>query len=822
MTANKGKQTYNIIHERIIEMKKNPVLRTIAASVSAVCLLSAASCSFPGTGANGNKGEKPKQTASEVIKHSYNAELFGSTPDIEYINHLTRLGTTDNVLITGSDANNEAHMYITDLSFENFDEVVPELKRGENSELYCVANAAVDGTIFEIITVTDHGDTKIPDWDDPNFDYESFDWDTYNDGATVTTYIYTFDSTGKELKHAEVDMASFHEGSEDSLVTPYLGNVTPIDRDRALAYIGGENEKYYILNTDGTFGEQVEFPSDLWIGAICGTPEGNVAFSSWNGDNNCIGTIDSGSLKIDAEAIVLEDFDDDGISTLLSGEGDFVYYASNFNGLYGVKSNGSSEQLTLWEDSDLNGDNIGAIMSIGNNEFVAFINDYNDPTATGFYRITERDASELDNKTIIKIAVVYGDDSFKKQVSSFNKESDEYRIKLVDYDQYYEWSDDGETRTNTPAKQLKHDIIAGDSPDMIFFSEVAVIKGLTNKGVFVDLYDYLGKDGTVSKDDLMPTILKACEEDGKLYSISPSFGITSLAVKKKFFDKENWTIDELIETYNKLPEGTKLTEWSSTKSVVFNILTSNMSFVDYQNSTCSYDSDEFIKLLEFSNRFPAEEVQIDWENMTEEEYNAYYEEQQTLIRNDKALISTVSLSSLRDINYAKTITFGEDITLAGYPSDDGTGLAVNESASFAILSDSPNKDECWKFISRFFTEDYQTKNTYGIPSLRSAFEVKLDDAMEDPYWLDENGEKQYEDNTMEIGGEKIKVPNLSKEDREYVKDLVYNANVHGMMMYDSEVSNIVDEEIQAYFAGEKTAAETAKIIQNRVSIMISE
>ena len=43
-----------------------------------------------------------------------------------------------------------------------------------------------------------------------------------------------------------------------------------------------------------------------------------------------------------------------------------------------------------------------------------------------------------------------------------------------------------------------------------------------------------------------------------------------------------------------------------------------------------------------------------------------------------------------------------------------------------------------------------------------------------------------------------------------------------MAIWDSEVNDIVDEEISAYFAGEKTAKQTAEIIQNRVSIMVSE
>ncbi|MDO4864244.1 MAG: extracellular solute-binding protein [Ruminococcus sp.] len=805
-------------------MKRNTALRTMSASLAAVCLLSAASCSLPGqgSGSGSSKGEKPKQSASEVIKHSYRAEQVGGMPSVDYVNSMTRLGDTDSVLVVGSDYEGVTHMFITDTDFTDFSEVKPDIEIGENAQLYCNVNAALDGTIFDVATVTDYGDMKLPDWDDPDFDYDTFDWDAFNDAATTTTYIYTFDSQGNELTHAEVDMTQFTDGTEDDMVTPYLGSVTPIDSERALAYVGGEHELYYILKSDGTFGNQVSFPDDLWLGQICATPDGNIAFSSWSSDNACIGTIDTDTLKVSQEDIVLKDFGNEGISVLVSGDENFAYYASTYRGLFGIKDDGSSEEITTWIDSDLNGDYVRGMMCLGSNEFAIFIYDYTDPSANGFYRISERDASELADKTLITLAVVYSDNNLMTEVNSFNRTSDKYRIKVNDYSQYYDWDEDSEKYLNTPAKQFKLDIIAGKTPDMIYFDGSGVTKGLTNKGAFVDLYEYLDKDGSISKEDLMPPLLKACEEDGKLYALAPNCSMSTAAVKKKYTDKENWTIDDLIETYNKLPEGTKLTQWINSKMAAFEYLTGNMNFVDYKTGKTSYDSEEFIKILEFANRFPDEEEEPDWKNMTEDEQNAYYEEHENAIRLDKALVSDINFYDLRNFNREKLVTFGEDITIVGLPSTDGCGMVVNQNARFSILSDSPNKDECWNFISRFFTEDYQKKDTWSIPALKSVFEDRLKEAMEDPYWTDEKGEKHTYPNEATINGENVTIPNLSEDDAAFLRDLIYNAKVHGMQMWDTDVNEIVEEEVAAYFAGEKTAEQTAEIIQNRVSILVSE
>jgi ABC-type glycerol-3-phosphate transport system substrate-binding protein len=805
-------------------MKRDTALRTMAAALSLTCLLSAASCSLPGQGSgSGSKGEKPKQSASEVLKHTYTAEPIGSTPDVQYVNTITRLGDTDNVLITGSsDKDDGEELFITDLSFDSFTPIIPKYEKGKNSELYCNTSAALDGTIFHVANITDHGDMEMPDWSSPDFDFDSYDWDAYNKNSVQTTYLYTFDSTGKELSSSKVNMDIFNEDADDEAIIPYLSSITPIDSTKALAHISAEVESYYILNTDGTFGEQIDFPDDVWLGAVCATPDKNIAFTSYYEENQCIGIVDTKTFKVNSKAATISGLDNDSITNLVSGDENYAYYASSYRGLYGIKDNGTAEMLTAWVDSDLSGDNIRGIMPIGNNEFIIYIYDYSDASANGFYRIKERDASELQDKTLITVAVIYSDSDFMSEVNSFNRTSDKYRIKINDYSKYYDWDQQSEKYLNTPAKQFKLDIIAGNSPDMVYFSDPTAIKGLSNKGVFVDLNDYLGKDGTVSKDDIVPSLLKACEEDGKLYSISPNFGMTTVAVKKALCDKENWTIDDLIETYEKLPEGAQLTEWDSTKINVFNFLMTNMNFVDYKNGKCSYDSDEFIKILEFANRFPDEEEQPDWENMNEEQMDKYYEERQTAIRKNKALISQLSLYDLRDINRAKAVTFGEDITLAGYPSRNGCGMSANTSASFAILSDSPNKDECWRFISSFFTSDYQKKNNWSLPALKSVLEDKLDEAMKDPNYTDENGEKHYEPSEYTVGDQTITIPNLSAEDREYLKDLIYNANVSGMSVWDSDIEDIVNEEINAYFAGEKTAKQTAEIIQNRVSIMVSE
>jgi ABC-type glycerol-3-phosphate transport system substrate-binding protein len=356
-------------------------------------------------------------------------------------------------------------------------------------------------------------------------------------------------------------------------------------------------------------------------------------------------------------------------------------------------------------------------------------------------------------------------------------------------------------------------------------SNSSLFSNLSRKGALVDLYEFLEKDGELTKDDLVPTILSVCETEGKLTTLASSFYISTLGCKSKHFDKENWTIDEFIETCRNLPEGMKPFKTGNTNTEIFSRFVYNSNdFIDYNNATCNFNSPEFIKVLEFCNEYPnsGEGDEIDWENATDEEMNAFWEESEVALRNDKALLSDIYLSNPRDYARAVQGEFGEDVTLVGNPSVNGTGAMIYTSTSYAIMENSDYKDVCWDFIKEIFSEENQTSEMlYDFPVLKSAFDKKLDESMERPYYTDSDGKKQEYDDTWYIGGEEIKINPLTQAERDFVADYISNAKTTPYY-YNQDIYDIISEESEAYFAGDKTAEQTAEIIQNRVSILISE
>jgi len=339
-----------------------------------------------------------------------------------------------------------------------------------------------------------------------------------------------------------------------------------------------------------------------------------------------------------------------------------------------------------------------------------------------------------------------------------------------------------------------------------------MIKSLGKKGVFVNLYDMMQNDSEINKDTVMPNVLKACESsDGNLYMLPQNFSVRAGFVKTKFFDKQECTLDEFIDLYNKYPD---MSREYHTKEDMFSILFgSSDDFVDYEKATCNFDSPEFIKILEFCNQFPDELVMPDKFN-DPEGFNMYYYERTFDYIKDRDLIANVGFGDFNSINYYKYGYFGNDeATIVGCPSVSGEkGKLSFGSYNFSISSGSAHKDSAWEFIKSFFSEDNQECGNgfgSGFPIVKEYFYKSADESM-----------KPQNINT-EFKGTGEKIPPLSQEERDFYCDYIMNIDSY-TDYYNEAIRNICQEEVSAYFAGGQSAEQTAEYIQSRVSIMLSE
>ena len=95
--------------------------------------------------------------------------------------------------------------------------------------------------------------------------------------------------------------------------------------------------------------------------------------------------------------------------------------------------------------------------------------------------------------------------------------------------------------------------------------------------------------------------------------------------------------------------------------------------------------------------------------------------------------------------------------------------------------------------------------------------------MNKPYYIDGDGKKiEYDDTYYDEEAQKeVKVNPLSKEQADYITKYI-EATDMVVDDFDPAIEDVFVDELMPFIEGEKTADETAKLLQDRISLILSE
>lgn len=395
----------------------------------------------------------------------------------------------------------------------------------------------------------------------------------------------------------------------------------------------------------------------------------------------------------------------------------------------------------------------------------------------------------------------------KEAVNDFNEADNGYKIVFKDYMEYYDKSFETENGTTPEAfakidTQLSLDVIESGIVDIVpcrIFCDQGKYDSLMKQGAFANLYDFMQAE---NYDDsvLYKHILELHETDGKLCCMPLAFTIDTVAGQTRYVgDKENWTIDEMIERWNAMPEGSTFNGHTTKDYVYMTILRNNISsFIDFENHTTNYDSPEFIKILEFINSFDPPE--------------SYKQEMNW---NTPHFIMNFPIYGFDDFHGSLWNEQNEPVTVIGYPSPDESGILIDtfgDKYSVCEYSSPEVKQGAWEFIKTLLNYDIQYDMAEGCFPIN--YEV-----------FEKMGEEEYskhgESNIISIQGTEYDIGYLSKEEYDKLVSLI-DGTKKVIVNIEDDITKIIEEELYSMFAGERTPAETAGIIQNRAGILISE
>lgn len=416
---------------------------------------------------------------------------------------------------------------------------------------------------------------------------------------------------------------------------------------------------------------------------------------------------------------------------------------------------------------------------------------------------------DIPDKETITVGMAYLDYEIRKAAVEFNRNNSQYRIILKDY------SDQGGDGFDYDKmlEQMNNDIIGGNVPDIVLIDESLPMKSYVQKGVFTDLYPLMDNDSTYNRDFFMPNVLKALETDGKLYEITPSFYISTVAAKTEVVgNRDTFTMDDLIAMM-KAQDPSVMDFGKLTKSeFMYQAIRYNMGkFVDWETGKVSFDSDEFIKILEYTDKYQMEYSSED---------ETYWDGYESMYAEGRALFDCTSISDFNRFITLKQGTFGNaDITFVGFPTDTGKGNYINSYMTFAISEKSANKEAAWEFLKSFFNEEAQEEQGCFAISVK-AVEEQLERAKKLPSYLDDDGNLVEFHDTYWMYDTEIELNPLTDEEAKAAYDFVKSVDTFGES--DQKIIEIVNEEVESYYNNQKSAQDVAKVIQSRVQIYVNE
>ena len=409
--------------------------------------------------------------------------------------------------------------------------------------------------------------------------------------------------------------------------------------------------------------------------------------------------------------------------------------------------------------------------------------------------------------TTLIYAQISEDGVDREWLEKFNSEHEgEIQIEVRDYSQT---SEHGEQGINL----LMTEIAAGKIPDIIELgtsgetTELPYRK-LAEQGFLEDLWPYIENDMGLGRVGVIEAPLKAAEIDGSLYTIFEDFQLHTLTGAKAVVgDRTGWTVEDLLEAFETMPEGSVILETYKDYSVQQHLLASFLYgfsdlFIDLESRQCYFDGELFRSILDLVKRIPDE----CW-------WHPYYASQEARkyeYRN-RQMDGLVMLDDTAFWQYAHLrdadLYFGE-ATCIGYPVGDGSpGIYLEPCGiKLAMSSTCADKDAAWQYIrwelctkpgrGMGFSVNKKLHNRGRASEIRARRGIKTSDGS---YIFDDP---------------------VTKEQLEYV-DALLDTNRSSILL-DKNVRDIVLEVAGAYFAGDRDLEQTVQMLNSRVGLYLNE
>lgn len=618
-------------------------------------------------------------------------------------------------------------------------------------------------------------------------------------------YLRVLDTTGTVLSSAKLDIG----GEETYIYDAFCddkGNLIVIT-DQSLTAFAADGSKAYEISYEG------------YIYSAVTLPDGRAAVMIYEFGSSSLSlkVIDSAAGAFSAQSYTMPT----SANELISGGGDYdLYYSSGMNFFGYSLAEQRSEKLFSWLSCDIDSSDLRLVHVSSDGTIGGFTQSYDEKAgwSLDYFTIDKEPYDPAAQRKTLSMAVMYIDNHIQRAILNFNRSGSDYRIEVTDYSEFNTDEDYSAGMT-----KLTTEIMSGDMPDILALNQLPY-RQMAAKGLLTDLYPYLDGDGALSRGDFFPNVLSALEVDGGLYCAPGGFSVvTAVGASSVVGDEPGWTYDDYYAALATMPEGCEGFDVGYDRNSLLTIcLVLDLDeYMDWSTGECRFDSEDFVKLLEFAASGGKD---FDYEHY---EYSSD-DSASVRIQQGRQMLTMANFSGVDFMYEDYDKLFGGKATFVGFPTLHGVGSLMSVSDGYCISSTCPDKDAAWQFVRTVLTDGYQSNGFY-LPTNRNTFEEQLAASMvveylqdaNGNYLLDENGERiPQSKGSMTDGINTYELYATTEAQAEHLRSVI--ASTTKLMDYDESIISIVTEQAAAYFSGQKSAQEVAKLIQSKASIYINE
>ncbi|MBO4637505.1 MAG: hypothetical protein J5685_10210 [Clostridiales bacterium] len=442
------------------------------------------------------------------------------------------------------------------------------------------------------------------------------------------------------------------------------------------------------------------------------------------------------------------------------------------------------------------GDSIGYNIEMANGEMIILSRAQTNPNV---------------GKTILRAAYINGRMSYAtaEAIRLFNEQSDDAMI--VSDLRYTEdaladqvANDIGDTESDRERKlnaafitTISLDLLAGEGPDLLF----GTIENtqLNSPELLIDLKD------CINREECFTNVIDSAMTGDALYQLPLCFSVDGILTKTENApgNEAGFTFDEYVEFVGGPCNGHEPTDLGQVE--FFNLCLQQMSDQFYSNGRYDFDNDSFRQLAQFTSEHIFDHDPTIPDILDTSVPKASY-------------VRVVSAQSiLRNVHGPIEV-----YSLLGLASVDGRGPLANVRDSVAVSAAARAPEACLQFVSMLTGTELQQCYAHNC-----AFSINRNTFIEESYDVIREVNRRF-DTYYSLyyyarDLDESRIPSERLDEDAFVNTLLaYADSISGIGFIDSPVQIIASEEIQAYFAGQKSLDEVIALIDNRVETYVNE